>query len=429
MRKTLSIGAFLIQPFALYLQVRNIVENKGFQLLFYILGGALLLVGIIVLFKEEKKRRALSGKIEGEAKWDTKEPILSIVEGFILLLAPVIAMEYVKRIDRWAEYAGKRAKCELYTDLLPNEKCLKALDLLSPDKMEVGKAFNLAKEASENNCPLAFDLLGQMYMEGFGCAVNYELAAFNFAQAAMWGVVSLPERMKEYPELRNVSDEKIRKIIQECEENSAVIDSINTMLLEERATQREVAVVVDENRQLLEQLSEKGYIKASVLLYIRAIVKSDSIEVKRNARRLMASGFIPDYPYERAFFFQQLQAELPRAKDGYNLDEVSRWKENEDFYQTLTDPKTVDILSDSLKIPEFYSYARSQFRRIRFLKQNERYLHKIFMTQENIDAYYSTAESWYRILIREIENIIATQPLPDFVTSTRGPQSMEVRIP
>ena len=429
MRKTLSIGALLVQPFALYLQVRNIVENKGYQLLFYILGAAFLLVGIIVLVKEIRDRKALSGKEEDKANSGMMEPIFSIFNGLILLLAPVITLGYAKRIDWWTEYARNRTESELYSDLLPREKYIKALDLLSPEKMEVAKAFSLAKDASEGNCPQAFDLLGQMYMGGFGCAVNYELAAFNFAQAAKWGAVSLPERIKEYPELLDVRDEKVRKIILECEKNSAAIDSISTMLIEKRATQKDAAVVAEDNRQFFEELSEKGYSKASVMLYIRAIVKSDSTEIRRNARRLMESGFIPDYPYERAFFFQQLQSEQPTAEVNYSLEQINRWKENEDFYWTLTEPKAVYGMDEVMTIPDFYSYTRAQLRRICFLKENKMDLRRIFATDENIDAYYGTAESWHRINIREIEKKVATQPLPDFENLTLGPKSVEVRTP
>lgn len=413
MKNTLTIGVFLVQPFALYLQVRDIVENKGYQLFFYFLGAAFLGVGIYLFIQERKKQKEKTAPEKGEDSFNWKEPVISIIEGFILVLAPIVAKDYVRRIDWWAEYAENKVEKEQYTDLQPREQYQQAIMLLAPDRMEAAEAFELAESAAKKNCPAAFDLLGQMYAEGIGCPVDYELSAFNFAQATMWGAVSLPERLKKYPELINTNNSKVRDIIEECEKNTAIIDSLNGALIRKRGSEMEGAALIEVNREILETLSKKGYLLATVILYQRANIKKDTLATNAMAQRMMDAGFVPDSPVERYFFYRQLNPGIPGPEDAFGLEELNRRIDSEDFYLTLSEKsgEQVDLMDDSIAPDDLYRYTRAQLRRSLYLKQNGSRLQNVTELQEDMDAYYQKAKRWHESAINIVEEQIVLQKL------------------
>ena len=400
-----QVGLFvfgtLAQMIALYLQIYDIAKHTWLRLLLIGIGVVFVILSIWLFCKGAEKRKGF---------WQL------LVEGILLVVIAVMAGDFARQDALWDRYVESRPTEEdddSWSSFRLFDEAAAAVK-----KRDYTRAMELARRASEKGYPEAFDLMGWLYAKGLGSEVNYDRAAYYFAQSGRLGSPYFESRLKEFPQILDTENRSVDRDIRECLRNIAVVDSIYNLV--PRAADRggldAVVALWTKNHDLLEELSKKGFRNASWMLYTRAQLQDNMDEGREMAQRLLEVNSVPDLPRQRFVFYRTLDGDLPDFTSGpIEKDDVDRLLENKDFLLTLDDGMTYERMRGHISHVDLYRYNKAQFERCRYLKNPTHGLLKVYAGDEDLDGYYDLAIIYLNQSVEILERLKDKYYPPVFV--------------
>lgn len=374
-----QVGIFMFstmtQAIALYLQIYDIAKYSVIRVILYIIAFLLFIFSIWLFCKKGEKR---------------KSSLFTFLEALLLASVALMAGDFTRKDALFDSYLDNNHVVENHTGKSSSQLFEEAVKCV--ENREFSKGMDLARRSAMKGHANAFDLLGCLYAKGLGSEVDYESAAYNFAQAGRLGAPAFSKRVKEYPEILCTGSRMVDETISESLGIISSLDSLEilTQIEYNKGGNKSIISLWERNKDLLEQLSEKGYYKATSMMYTLAKLTHDLPACKKYARYFKDENVIPDLPMQRHIFYRFLENNLPEMSDTLTREQFNLLIENEDFYFTLGEHTGEAFLrmKDGIDNIDKYRYNKAQFERCEYLKNHSSELWRIYASDEPIDGYY-----------------------------------------
>lgn len=271
------------------------------------------------------------------------------------------------------------------------------------DSNQFEEAYHYARKAAERGNPLAYRLLAVGYSLGLGCPVDVQgtvsnIVSFlridnlkydNILENLEWQGYSLSERDSSLIEQARIDYLWVHGILQEFDDKTG-----RTELLQLLRKRKDTLVV----------LSNKGYIEATVLLYVKAFLESPkwSEELHLLAKELYQVDCIPTGSADRYQFYSHYYDKVD--KTALEPDTFDRYiRDNDYFIGSLLiqlDLKRLADISDS-RLISYYKFSRAMYNWTWDLKTGK--TRKVFkILDDSTDNNLRDAEKCFDALVQEI---------------------------
>lgn len=272
-----------------------------------------------------------------------------------------------KRTALWQDFIERNAEStlsemETAAEGTDTYAMLELSDALSEGKIvspDFEKAKEYAQKAADLGNPLGYHKLGLIYLNGYGVKVDSVRALASFVQAASFG----SEVSGQYIDSLSVKNELPSSLYSQMLDYRIVEDYISDVTAEcgskaakdYKDMEKNLRKVLRKHHDNLSALSERGYLRATSLLYTEASVSSDEKAMHELAQILYKGRCIPDDIRDKREFFTALY-----GSDAYEESMVETYI-RDGYFLTLLEPERLkDFLSDDPVA--LYEFRREQYK-------------------------------------------------------------------
>ena len=374
---------------SLLYSIGDVCQDTRWLVGFFVLSGLFIIGGALLIYKSNQKSKNLT-----DDKKQTKSAVswVMLISGCLILGTLLydyhILKESAKRNELWRDTLRKNHDEGMaLTDLersasLDNDarsQYTLAHNLLYGENgydFDIAKAKEYAQKSADQGNAKANALLAVIYSKGLGNKPDYQQALSNIRLALKGGY----EQGLSLLPLIDSTDFKLSQRdsidLQECIQNRAFLDSLYSIVTETFSSKGMSACypIVRANKERCLELSDKGYYRATDLLYFDAFGDPSQEQLLHQcAMTLAEQDRIPDMPTMRAFFLQALNGPL---KSTGEKDLVESAITDNNFWTAM-------IWDDFDKryIPDLtsrYDYNLAFYERSKYLLANQDNLNSLF---------------------------------------------------
>lgn len=405
------IAVSVTSPIGIISSAIALTTDKSWCIIFLVLSILLIIVGSVFAYYKKPYKQS-----------DSKYELIAFYSFSIVLLTVSISNLYsINRNDNelrlWiAEIENSELKMDLEEESLfksnnYSEICNQAFKYLYGTDdyiVDIDKAQEYFRYASDNSYAKADIYLGDIYRLGIGHKINPDLAYNLYLKAVKGGyfdgVSYIEELVDEYDHLKTKKEQDLQTYYAYKSDLQKIISEINPQS-GNNASQYWLDNVTDSQMKILERFSDEGYVYVNQLLVPLCMMNdaySDEVKAQKYALRLYEYGFMPDLAYDQL----QLIIAMNPSKVSFTNADLYDMSVKYDFYMSLIIPELRPDLNDSFKE---YDYCKRQYDRAVGLRK--RYpdfntLNFQALEESVVDQYVNDSKPMLEEAILEIENRI-----------------------